>query len=77
MAALAVADLVHRAGQCDTARVEALRPATGPRAGPDERRGQLRRPGLTNTDITASKLVGEREKQVLAGLLVGRKGLGV
>ena len=31
-------------------------------------------PGLIDTDITAGKLVGEREKQVLAGVPVGRKG---
>ena len=29
---------------------------------------------LVDTDITAGKLVGEREKQVLAGVPVGRKG---
>jgi 2-hydroxycyclohexanecarboxyl-CoA dehydrogenase len=32
-------------------------------------------PGLIDTDITAGKLVGEKEKQVLAGVPVGRKGL--
>ena len=31
-------------------------------------------PGLIDTDITAGKLVGEKEKQVLAGVPVGRKG---
>ena len=31
-------------------------------------------PGLIDTDITAGKLVGEKEKQVLAGIPVGRKG---
>ena len=31
-------------------------------------------PGLIDTDITAGKLVGETEKQVLAGVPVGRKG---
>ena len=31
-------------------------------------------PGLIDTDITAGKLVGEREKQVLAAVPVGRKG---
>jgi 2-hydroxycyclohexanecarboxyl-CoA dehydrogenase len=31
-------------------------------------------PGLIDTDITAGRLVGEREKQVLAGVPVGRKG---
>lgn len=31
-------------------------------------------PGLIDTDITAGKLVGEREKEVLAGVPVGRKG---
>jgi NAD(P)-dependent dehydrogenase (short-subunit alcohol dehydrogenase family) len=32
-------------------------------------------PGLIDTDITAGKLVGEKEAQVLAGVPVGRKGL--
>jgi NAD(P)-dependent dehydrogenase (short-subunit alcohol dehydrogenase family) len=31
-------------------------------------------PGLIDTDITAGKLVGEKEKQVLAAVPVGRKG---
>ncbi|HEX8518273.1 MAG TPA: SDR family NAD(P)-dependent oxidoreductase [Pseudonocardia sp.] len=31
-------------------------------------------PGLIDTDITAGKLVGEKEQQVLAGVPVGRKG---
>ena len=31
-------------------------------------------PGLIDTDITAGKLVGEKEKEVLAGVPVGRKG---
>ena len=31
-------------------------------------------PGLIDTDITAGKLSGEREKEVLAGVPVGRKG---
>ncbi len=31
-------------------------------------------PGLIDTDITAGKLVGEKERQVLAGVPVGRKG---
>src|SRR4051812_24002980 len=31
-------------------------------------------PGLIDTDITAGKLVGDKEKQVLAGVPVGRKG---
>ncbi len=31
-------------------------------------------PGLIDTDITAGKLAGEKEKQVLAGVPVGRKG---
>ena len=31
-------------------------------------------PGLIDTDITAGKLTGEKEKQVLAGVPVGRKG---
>ena len=31
-------------------------------------------PGLIDTDITAGKLTGEREAQVLAGVPVGHKG---
>ncbi len=31
-------------------------------------------PGLIDTDITAGKLTGEKEQQVLAGVPVGRKG---
>ena len=31
-------------------------------------------PGLIDTDITAGKLAGEREAQLLAGIPVGRKG---
>ncbi|MCI2238381.1 SDR family oxidoreductase [Paenibacillus sp. TRM 82003] len=31
-------------------------------------------PGLVDTDITAGKLTGEREQQLLAGVPVGRKG---
>ena len=31
-------------------------------------------PGPIDTDITAGKLAGEREAQLLAGITVGRKG---
>ena len=51
-----------------------VRPRAGPRAGPERVTVNSVAPGLIDTDITAGKLVGETEKQLLAGVPVGRNG---
>ena len=63
--------VAYSAAKAGAARV---RPGPGPRAGPERRHGQLRRPGPDRHRHHRRQAGRRAEKQVLAGVPVGRKG---